>query len=48
MKRLYIMLLLLIFPTVVLADSKNEAEQLWNLEDKAYKEKRYEQAISFS
>jgi len=40
-------MLILIFPAFALAQPKNEAERLWELGDKAYKEKRYQEAISY-
>jgi len=46
-RRIAIIMLILIFPAFALAQPKNEAERLWELGDKAYKEKRYQEAISY-
>ncbi len=46
MKKLLI-ILLLIFPAIVVAQPKSEAERLWELGEKAYNEGRYKEAITF-
>lgn len=38
---------ILILPALVFAQPKSEAERLWELGDKAYKEKRYKEAIYY-
>ncbi len=42
-----IVLMMLIFACNAFAQTKSEAERLWELADKAYKEKRYKEAIHY-
>ncbi|MGC9046085.1 MAG: tetratricopeptide repeat protein, partial [Thermodesulfovibrio sp.] len=46
-KHLLISILIVFIPLTVTAQPKSEAERLWELGDKAYKEKRYKEAIYY-
>lgn len=39
--------LILILPGIAISESKSEAERLWELADRAYKEKKYKEAIYY-
>ncbi|MDW7998307.1 MAG: tetratricopeptide repeat protein, partial [Thermodesulfovibrio sp.] len=47
MQKVILIILLLIIPALVSAQSKSEAERLWELADKAYKESRFYDAIHY-
>uniref|UniRef100_A0A7C4AIN9 CHAT domain-containing protein n=1 Tax=Thermodesulfovibrio aggregans TaxID=86166 RepID=A0A7C4AIN9_9BACT len=46
-KHLLISILIVFIPFTAICQPKNEAERLWELADKAYKEKRYKEAIYY-
>ncbi len=47
MPKIILILILILLPEIASAQPKSEAEKLWELADKAYKEKRYKEAIYY-